>query len=183
MTVYSSIALKLTSVVSSSIINSLSDTTQSTVLTEFLTSLKGINGSYNWYGANGSNSQSIQTQVKLGLAQLFDKDPQLNNLIGSASSSSTFLDSSKIATKLQNSGDTFYTKFFSDQQLREVLSAVADKGSRISKLSVNSGGVYYPSNKFNFLVGDTISAMLKVTDSDTTSLNSDRWMITLQHAV
>ena len=68
----------------------------------------------------------------------------------SASSSSTFLDSSKIATKLQNSGDTFYTKFFSDQQLREVLSAVADKGSRISKLSVitanNIGGFYSPSN-------------------------------------
>jgi hypothetical protein len=183
MTVYSSIALKLTSVVSSSILNSLSDTTQSTVLTAFLTSLKGMTGSYNWYGATGSNSQSIQTQVKLGLAQLFDKDPQLNNLIGSASSSSTFLDSSKIATKMQKSDDTFYTKFFSDQQLREVLSAVADKGSRISKLSVKSGGNYVPSNKFNFSVGDTISAMLKVTDIDTTSLNSDRWMITLQHAV
>ena len=183
MTVYSSVALKLTSVVSSSITNSLSDTTQTTVLTAFLTSLKGITGSYNWYGATGSNYQSIQTQVKLGLAQLFDKDPQLNNLIGSASSSSTFLDSSKIATKMQNSGDTFYTKFFSDQQLREVLSAVSDKGSRISKLSVQSGGVYVPSNKFNFSVGDTISAMLKVTDLDTTALNSDRWMITLQHAV
>jgi hypothetical protein len=183
MTVYSSIALKLTSVVSSSIINSLSDTTQTTVLTAFLTSLKGMTGSYNWYGATGSNYQSIQTQVKLGLAQLFDKDPQLNNLIGSASSSSTFLDSSKIATKMQKSDDTFYTKFFSDQQLREVLSAVADKGSRISKLSVGSGANYVPSNKFNFSVGDTISAMLKVTDSDTTSLNSDRWMITLQHAV
>ena len=66
------------------------------------------------------------------------------------------------------------------------MSAVADKGSRISKLTGNIGGGvgdYYPSNKFNFLVGDTISAMLKVTDSDTTSLNSDRWMITLQHAV
>jgi hypothetical protein len=135
MTVYSSIALKLTSVVSSSIINSLSDTTQSTVLKAFITSLKGMTGSYNWYGANVLNVQSIQTQVKLGLAQLFDKDPELNNLIGSASSSSTFLDSSKIATKMQKSDDTFYTKFFSDQQLREVLSAVADKGSRISKLS------------------------------------------------
>ena len=183
MTVYSSVALKLTSVVSSSITNSLSDTTQTTVLTEFLTSLKGMTGSYNWYGATVSNYQSIQTQVKLGLAQLFDKDPQLNNLIGSASSSSTFLDSSKIATKMQNSGDTFYTKFFSDQQLREVLSAVADKGSRISKLSIFQSGNWHASNKFNFSVGDTISAMLKVTDIDTTSLNSDRWMITLQHAV
>jgi hypothetical protein len=181
--VYSSIALKLTSVVSSSILNSLSDTTQSTVLTSFLTSLKSITGTYNWYSANVNNAQSVQTQVKLGLAQLFDKNPQLNNLIGSASSSSTFLDSSKIATKMQLTSDTFYTKFFSDQQLREVLSAVADKGSRISKLSVLSGGLYNPSNKFNFSVGDTISAMLKVTDIDTTSLNSDRWMITLQHAV
>ena len=166
-------------VTSSSITNSLS-TAQNTAITNFMKSIKGITGPYKWYVANATNNQSIQTQVKLGLAQLFDKDAQLNNLIGSAASSSTFLDSSKISTKMQSEADIFWSKFFSDQQLKEVLSAVTDKGSRIVK---NENTISMGINTFNFLVGDTISAMLKVTDSDTTSLNSDRWMITLQHAV
>ena len=174
--VYSSLTPNYTTVVSSSILNSLGSV-GATGTAAFMAYLKANNTDTSpvgsWYAANVNNNQSIQTQVKLGLSQLFDKDPQLNNLIGSASSSSTFLDSSKIATKMQFTTDTFWTKFFSDQQFREVLSAVADKGSRITK---NAGGV----NTFNFSVGDTISAMLKVTDTDTTSLNSDRWMITLQ---
>ena len=177
--VYSSLTPNYTTVVSSSILNSLG-AVGATGTASFMSYLKANNGNVgttgSWYAANANNNQSMQTQVKLGLAQLFDKDPQLNNLIGSASSSSTFLDSSKIAAKLQLTTDTFWTKFFSDQQFREVLSAVADKGSRIL---LGAAGV----NTFNFVAGDTISAMLKVTDTDTTSLNSDRWMITLQHVV
>ena len=177
--VYASLTPNYTTVVSSSILNSLGEV-GATGTASFMSYLKANNGNVgttgSWYAANANNNQSMQTQVKLGLAQLFDKDPQLNNLIGSASSSSTFLDSSKIAAKLQLTTDTFWTKFFSDQQFREVLSAVADKGSRVA---IGAGGV----NTFNFVAGDTISAMLKVTDTDTTSLNSDRWMITLQHVV
>ena len=177
--VYASLTPNYTTVVSSSILNSLG-AVGATGTASFMSYLKANNGNVgttgSWYAANANNNQSMQTQVKLGLAQLFDKDPQLNNLIGSASSSSTFLDSSKIAAKLQLTTDTFWTKFFSDQQFREVLSAVADKGSRIL---LGAAGV----NTFNFVAGDTISAMLKVTDTDTTSLNSDRWMITLQHVV
>ena len=177
--VYASLTPNYTTVVSSSILNSLG-AVGATGTASFMSYLKANNGNVgttgSWYAANANNNQSMQTQVKLGLAQLFDKDPQLNNLIGSASSSSTFLDSSKIAAKLQLTTDTFWTKFFSDQQFREVLSAVADKGSRVA---IGAGGV----NTFNFVAGDTISAMLKVTDTDTTSLNSDRWMITLQHVV
>jgi hypothetical protein len=174
--VYSSLSPNYTTVVSSSILNPLG-AIGATGTASFMAYLKANNGNVgstgSWYASNTNNNQSIQTQVKLGLAQLFDKDPQLNNLIGSAATSSTFLDSSKIATKMQTTSDTFWTKFFSDQQFREVLSAVADKGSRITK---DAAGV----NTFNFLAGDTISAMLKVTDTDTTSVNSDRWMITLQ---
>ena len=177
--VYASLTPNYTTVVSSSILNSLG-AVGATGTASFMSYLKANNGNVgttgSWYAANANNNQSMQTQVKLGLAQLFDKDPQLNNLIGSASSSSTFLDSSKIAAKLQLTTDTFWTKFFSDQQFREVLSAVADKGSRVA---IGATGV----NTFNFVAGDTISAMLKVTDTDTTSLNSDRWMITLQHVV
>jgi hypothetical protein len=172
--VYSSISPSDISAVSSSFNNSFV-TYQASNITNFMKSIKGETGTYKWYNNNSTNKQSIQTQVKLGLAQLFDKDPQLNNLIGSASSSSSFIDSSKIATKMQLNSDTFYTKFFSEQQLREVLSAVTDKGSRVAP---GADGV----NTFNFSAGDTISAMLKVTDTDTTSLNSDRWMITLQHS-
>jgi hypothetical protein len=180
MNVYSSISPSDSTAISNAIYNSLS-TAQNTAIATFMNSLKGISGTYKWYNANVSNNQSIQTQVKLGLAQLFDKNAELNNLIGSSATSSTFLDTDKIATKMQFNSDTFWTKFFSEQQLKEVLSAVADKGSRILKapLTVLNIGI----NTFNFSVGDTISAMLKVTDSDTTSLNSDRWMITLQHAV
>jgi hypothetical protein len=177
MNVYSSISPSDSTAISNAIFNSLS-TVQNTAIATFMNSLKGISGTYKWYNANVSNKQSIQTQVKLGLAQLFDKNAELNNLIGSSATSSTFLDTDKIATKMQFNSDTFWTKFFSEQQLKEVLSAVADKGSRILKATASMG-----INTFNFSVGDTISAMLKVTDSDTTSLNSDRWMITLQHAV
>jgi hypothetical protein len=177
--VYSSLSPNYTTVVSTTILNPLG-AIGATGTASFMAYLKAANGNVgstgSWYAANTWNNQSIQTQVKLGLAQLFDKDPQLNNLIGSAATSSTFLDSSKIASKMQSTTDTFWTKFFSDQQFREVLSAVADKGSRVAIGGIGATGI----NTFNFLPGDTISAMLKVTDTDTSSLNSDRWMITLQ---
>jgi hypothetical protein len=172
---YSSIAFKPTPVTSSSILNAL---TSSTGPGPFMTSIKGMTGALNWYGITGSNNQAIQTQVKFGLAQLFDKDPELNNLIGSASASSVFIDEAKIKLKMQDVTDSFWLKFFSESQLREVLSAVVDKGSRIS---IGTTGENAGINKFNFSIGDTISSMLKVTDTDTTTLNSDRWMITLQH--
>jgi hypothetical protein len=172
---YSSIAFKPTPVLSSSILNAL---TGSTGPGPFMQSIKGMTGALNWYSITGSNNQAIQTQVKLGLAQLFDKDPGLNNLIGSAAISSVFIDEAKIKLKMQDITDAFWLKFFSEEQLKEVLSAVVDKGSRIS---IGTTGANAGINKFNFSIGDTISAMLKVTDTDTTALNSDRWMITLQH--
>lgn len=174
--VHSSLSPSYVDTTSTGILNSLSDNTQTTPLLNFMTNLKGVSGS--WYFANENNPKSIQTQVKEGLAQLFDKDPQLNNLIGSSTNSTVFIDSSLIASKMKNGSDAnnMYTHFFSDKQLREVLSAVADKGNRITK---GAAGV----NTFNFQVGDTISAMVKVTDTDSTTLNMDRWLITLQHTV
>jgi hypothetical protein len=172
----SSIAPLMVASVSSAIGNSLSS--QSTVITDFMTNLKGVVGSYNWYNADSNNLQSVNTQVKYGLAQLFDRDPELNNLIGSSATSSTFLDSEKIKEKMQNNLDPFYIKLFSESQLIEVLEAVADKGSRINGTGDN--------RKFNFTVGDSITAVVKVADSDSTNgsgNNSDRWLVTLQHAI
>jgi hypothetical protein len=172
----SSIAPLMVASVSSAIGNSLSS--QATAITNFMTTLKGAAGTYNWYNADSNNLQSVNTQVKYGLAQLFDREPELNNLIGSAATSSTFLDSDKIKDKMQNNLDPFYINLFSASQLIEVLEAVADKGSRI-----NGSG---DNRKFNFTVGDSITAVVKVVDSDSTNVsgnNSDRWLVTLQHAI
>jgi hypothetical protein len=107
---------------------------------------------------------------------LFDRKPELNNLLGSAASASTFLDSALIAAKMQKEGppaDDFYTKLFSQAQLREVLEAVADKGSRVSDDA-------HDDRKYEFQSGDSITAVVKVKDSDANGTNSDRWLITLQ---
>jgi hypothetical protein len=145
---------------------------QSAAITKFMTALKSQMGVHNWYTFNGVNPQSATIQVRNGLAQLFDRDPQLNNLIGSAATSSTFLDSSKIQAKMQNYEDTFYTKLFSEQQLREVLEAVSDRGSRV--LGVDH------LRSFNFTAGDSITAVVKFVDSDSSGKNTDRWLVTLQ---
>ena len=177
----SSIAPFVIVAVSSSVQSSLSDGTQNTQLAAVMTALKTSTGTSNWYSLTATtfNRKSVTTQVREGLAQLFDRDPQLNNLIGSAATSSTFLDASKIQAKLQSSTDDFYTKFFSVTQLKEVLEAVADKGSRVTV-----GATF---NTWAFVAGDSISCVLRVIDTDSsntaTSQNSERWLITLQHVV
>jgi hypothetical protein len=165
--------------VSSSVQFSLSDSTQTTAVNNFLAALKTAAGSFRWYDlTNLKNRQTVTTQVRNGLAQLFDRDPQLNNLIGSAATSSTFLDASKIQAKLQSSTNDFYTKFFSVTQLKEVLEAVADKGSRVTV-----GATF---NTWAFVAGDSISCVLRVIDTDSSktakSQNSERWLITLQQS-
>jgi len=147
---------------------------QDAVITDFMTDLKSQAGVHKWYDVDANNPQSAPVQVKNGLAQLFDKDPQLNNLIGSAATSSTFIDVAKVQAKMQDPADTFYTKLFSEQQLREVLEAVADKGSRISGTGSN--------RTFNFTPGDSITAVVKVRDSDSNNENTDRWLVTLQQS-
>ena len=130
----------------------------------------------NWYSANPDNNRSVTVQVKSGLAQLFDRKPELNNLLGSAASASTFLDSALIAAKMQDSNDDFYKKLFSRAQLKEVLEAVADKGSRVE----NADNISITDRKYEFQAGDSITAVVKVKDSDAGGTNSDRWLITLQ---
>ena len=172
--VTSSITPHMIAMVSSGVGNSLEVGGQDAAITAFMTNLKSQAGTHEWYGADANNPQSAPVQVKKGLAQLFDKDPQLNNLIGSAATSSTFIDVAKVQAKMQDPADTLYTKLFSEQQLREVLEAVADKGSRI--LGVG------PNRSFNFNAGDSITAVVKVRDSDSNNDNSDRWLVTLQQS-
>ena len=175
--VASTIVPLITSRVSDYIGNSLS--TQTGNINTFMESIKRPTGTYNWYSNNTDNKQSVTTQVKIGLAKLFDRNPELNNLIGSAANSSAFLDSSKIALALQDTSNSLYTKLFSEKQLMEVLEAVADRGSRINGTHEN--------RKFNFEPGDSITAVVKVVDSDSTDdtndteTNIDRWLVTLQH--
>jgi hypothetical protein len=168
----SSIAVLMSAAASSSVGNSLEVGNQTATITDFMTQLKSAAGTYEWYSNLTNNDRSVTTQTRNGLAQLFDRSPQLNNIIGSAATSSAFLDASKIQAKLQLSSDEFYTKYFSDTQLREVLEAVADRGTRITGTGAN--------RKFNFTAGDSITAVVKVTDTDSDSQNTDRWLITLQ---
>ena len=173
----STMAAVMVASVSSGVGNSLSDSTQNAAIIAFENALKSTGGDFNWYSADGNNSRSVTVQVKSGLVQLFDRKPELNNLLGSAASASTFLDSALIAAKMQNEGppaDDFYTKLFSRAQLKEVLEAVADKGSRVVK---NDD---YNNRKYEFQSGDSITAVVKVKDSDANGTNSDRWLITLQ---
>lgn len=167
------------SVVSNGVFNSLLGQTQQ--LNTFMAKLKGGLGL--WYAVNNYNRLNVTTQVRNGLAQLFDRDPQLNNLIGSSATSGSFLDQRKIELKLQGGAstnyvdpsgcDTFYNDLFAVQQLREVLDAVADRGNRI--LFTAKG------NRYAFQLGDSITAIVRVTDTDSGSANSDRWLVTLQH--
>ena len=169
----STMAVVMVASVSSGIANSFSDGSQDVAIIAFENALKPANGSYEWYSADNHNSRSVTVQVKSGLAQLFDRKPELNNLLGSAASASTFLDSALIAAKMQDSSDDFYLKMFSQAQLKEVLEAVADKGSRVS-----AGA--HADRKYEFQPGDSITAVVKVKDSDANGTNSDRWLVTLQ---
>ena len=167
------------SVLSNGVFNSLLGQTQQ--LNTFMAKLKGGLGL--WYDVNTYNRLNVTTQVRNGLAQLFDRDPQLNNLIGSSATAGSFLDQRKIELKLQGGAstnyvdpsgcDTFYNDLFAVQQLREVLDAVADRGNRI--LFTSKG------NRYAFQPGDSITAIVRVTDTDSGSANSDRWLVTLQH--
>ena len=136
-----------------------------------LAELKGGPDGKHWY--DGSNQSGMHIQVKNGLAQLFDRDPNLNNLIGSAVSSATFLDSDKIKTMMMDPINQFYKNLFSDGQLREVLDAVSDKGDRMFRENAD--------RQFLFQNGDSITAIVTVTDNDSGSTNSDRWLVTLKH--
>lgn len=141
---------------------------QDLAISTFMSNLKANNF---WYASDINNSSAIQNIVKVGLCNLFDKDNVLNDLLGSSASSNVFIDSEKIAIKMKNNNDDFYKKFFSEQQLREVLSSVSAKNSRIN----------YSNNikSFDFKSGDSLSAVLRIIDADTKDSNSDRWMITL----
>ena len=131
--------------------------------------------SYNdWYNANTNNQEGVQFQIKKALCALFDKNEQLNILLGNTITSSVFVDTAKITTLL--STDPWYSKFFSQQQLREVLDTVNDNGRTQVIGEVKS---------FNFSEGDSISALVYIVDNDTNSSvtpNKDLWMVTLQHA-
>ena len=160
--------------ISSGVINSLSDGSQDVAINLFMSKIKLKSATNtNWYTASGPNFISMGVHVKRGLAKLFDKDIQLNNLLGSAASSSVFLDLAKIEAKMSNPNDEFYTKLFSKQQLKEVLEAVYDKGSSVLAIDGNS-------SKFNFKGGDSITCVTRFTDGDTIALNTDRWLISLQ---
>ena len=151
----STISAVMVASVSSGIANSFSDDSQDAAIIAFENSLKLANGSYEWYSADDNNNRSVTVQVKSGLAQLFDRKPELNNLLGSAASASTFLDSALIAAKMQNSSDDFYLKLFSQAQLKEVLEAVADKGSRVTADS-------HENRIYAFLPGDSIMHTSKI---------------------
>jgi hypothetical protein len=168
----STLAVLMSAAVSSSTGNSLEAGNQTAAVTDFMTQLKSSAGTYEWYSSLANNDKSVTTQTRNGLAQLFDRTPELNNLIGSAATSSSFLDSDIIKSKLQDNTHEFYTKFFSELQLREVLESVADRGSRITGTGA--------SRTFNFTAGDSITAVVKVTDTDSADQNTDRWLVTLQ---
>lgn len=173
----STMAVVMVARISSGVEKSFMQGAQNNSVITFEQSLKKSTGSFNWYSTNGDNSRSVTVQVKSGLAQLFDRKPELNKLLGSAASASTFLDSKLIADKMQNDGppaDDFYLKLFSRAQIMEVLEAVADKGSRVNT------GDDYTDRRYNFQTGDSITAVVKVKDSDAGNTNSDRWLITLQ---
>lgn len=143
---------------------------QDLAISTFMSNLKANNF---WYASDSNNNRPIQNIVKVGLCNLFDKDMSLNDLLGSNATSSVFIDSDKIVLKMKNSNDDFYKKFFSEQQLREVLSSVNAKNSRIKYTN--------DVKSFDFISGDSISAVLRIVDGDTKDSNSDRWLITLLH--
>jgi hypothetical protein len=167
----STLAVSIITKVSTGIINSLS--TQQDRLLGFLSQVKKKAGSLPWYASDSSNEQSVPTQVKFGLAQLFDREPELNNLMGSAATSSAFLDTDRIAALMDTDGNQLHDNLFSVAQLTEVLEAVSDRGSRTSK------GDDVGARNYVFLPGDSITAVVKVTDTDSDN-NSDRWLVTLQ---
>ena len=148
-----------------------SSSAQDIAISTFMSNLKANNF---WYSSNTRNNKPMQDIVKLGLCNLFDKERKLNDLLGSSASSSVFIDADKIMRKMKIPNDDFYKNFFSEQQLREVLDAVTDKNSRV-KYDDNNNKI------FNFSEGDSISAILRVVDGDSTETNSDRWLITLLH--
>ena len=156
-------------------------------LQKFMDDIKDKDGQYNWYTTerNGNgiiNNLPSQAQVKYGLAQLFDKNPGANNIIGNTTKSISFLSSEKIANRMQVSlGECdIHDNLFSDKQLREILEDIIREDSRLIEVSSDK-------KQFNFEHGDTITATVRVIDSDGGSSdngqfnNSDRWLVTFQH--
>jgi hypothetical protein len=184
--VNSTISVVRDSAVSSGVGDSLSDATQDNNIKAFLNLLKVKVSGMSWYypDAGGLNARGMGTQVKGGLAQLFDRDAQLNNLLGSSANAGVFLDLKKIEDKMENitTPDDFNSKMFSENQLKEVLDAVYDKGDRVGYDSVADLYLY------RFATGDSITCVIRVTDSDTRPNtetngvlgNSDRWLLTLK---
>jgi len=159
--------------------NPLDSPAQLLSINRFMASLKSkapTSATTNWYSLRDSfNAESMGAKVKRGLANLFDKERKLNDLLGSAADSSVFLDLAKIETKMATLGDDFYNRIFSVRQLQEVLDAVYDKNSRVDE-----------NNFYNFSAGDSITGITRVKDGDTSNSaaspdgNSDRWLITLK---
>ena len=159
--------------------NPLDSPAQLLSINRFMASLKSkapTSATTNWYSLRDSfNAESMGAKVKRGLANLFDKERKLNDLLGSAADSSVFLDLAKIETKMSTLGDDFYNRIFSVRQLQEVLDAVYDKNSRVDE-----------NNFYNFSAGDSITGITRVKDGDTSNSaaspdgNSDRWLITLK---
>ena len=159
--------------------NPLDSPAQLLSINRFMASLKSKTSNNSWYVLRDAlNDESMGTQVKRGLSNLFDKERKLNNLLGSAADSSVFLDLKKIEDKMQAPLDHFYTRIFSVRQLQEVLDAVYDKNDRVDN-----------NNLYRFQNGDSITAVIRVTDGDTNPStmgsdgkigNSDRWLITLK---
>ena len=180
--VHSTISIVRYSAPASSVGDSLTSGTQIIAVAKFLNKLKTKTSGDSWYFANAKNDKGIGVRVKESLALLFDKDIELNNLLGSAANSGVFLDLAKIEGKMENEpgNDEFYSKMFSVQQLCEVLEAVYDKGDKIAHNATTDTYTY------NFAPGDTITCVIRVTDSDTKvsangpNGNSDRWLLTLK---
>ena len=159
--------------------NPLDSPAQVASIDRFMASLKSkgaTSANTNWYSLRDlSNAESMGAKVKRGLANLFDKERKLNDLLGSAADSSVFLDLAKIETKMSTLGDDFYKSIFSVRQLQEVLDAVYDKNDRVDE-----------NNLYNFSAGDSITGITRVKDGDTSNStsspdgNSDRWLITLK---
>ena len=189
---FTTIAVVYVTTASSGVINSLmkapstlpvgttlsdySSAAQDTAITGFMYNLKlrpFSPTSTSWYNTNVNNLEAVQFQIKKALCSLFDKNEQLNLLLGSTVTSSVFVDTAKIITVMKS--DSWVSKFFSQQQLREVLDAANDNGRTLVVGEVKS---------FNFMEGDSISALVYIVDNDTVSSvtpNKDLWMVTLEH--
>ena len=188
--VNSTLSIVSETVVSTKVTDSFDPTVlghQGAAVTAFMRLLKkktinNITNTKHWYNADNKNDRGVGVQVKGGLAQLFDKDKILNNLLGSSANAGVFLDLAKIETKMSDSAenDQFYTKMFSEKQLKEVLEAVYDKFDRIKYTAPTE--IAPAKYEYEFVAEDSISCVVRVEDDDNKDAkNSDRWLITLRH--